>query len=211
MTQWGCLSQPITPRSTATSASDIRAGRIHFDCVTAMILLWILFFIFITGSFVGLLLRRAGARGCLSAATVRLFLGLRSGWRGQKLLPAMVAAKIECLSVAFSVQGGSFVHAHAADRVFGVISRFGHSGFLSWCCLCAPIFAVRLSAHMPFIGAIAAAGAAGAGGAKPVRILRCSSVRSLLASPTERMKARRSSPVSFPISPILISIFAASG
>ena len=69
--------------------------------------------------------------------------------------------------------------------------------------------------HMPFIGAIAAAGAAigaaGAGGAKPVRILRCSSVRSLLASPTERMKARRSSPVSFPISPILISIFAASG
>ena len=47
-----------------------------------------------------------------------------------------------------------------------------------------------------------AGGGADAGGAKPTRLLRCSSVRILLASPTALTKAKRPSPRSFSISRI---------
>ena len=47
ITQW-CGLQPVTPRTATTSANAIKAGRIHFGCVTTMILLRTLLFIFIT-------------------------------------------------------------------------------------------------------------------------------------------------------------------
>ena len=45
-------SQPVTPRRVTTSANVINAGRIHFDCVTAMIPLMSVLFIFITVFFI---------------------------------------------------------------------------------------------------------------------------------------------------------------
>lgn len=55
----------------------------------------------------------------LSAAASRLTLGLGAGGRGQKLLPAVVAAKVERLSIALRLKSGGFVHGHSADGVFG--------------------------------------------------------------------------------------------
>ena len=46
-------------------------------------------------------------------------------------MPAVVAAKVERLSIAFRVEGGGFVHGHAADRIFGLYTGFGHLLFLS--------------------------------------------------------------------------------
>ena len=62
----------------------------------------------------------------------RLFLGLRACGRGQKLLPAVVAAKVKRLSIAFGVESGGFVHGHSADGVFGHRLGFfhGHVSFL---------------------------------------------------------------------------------
>ena len=62
----------------------------------------------------------------LPATATRRFIGLLHHGCGQKLLPAVVTAKVECLSIAFSVERGGFVHGHAADGVFGVNSCFGH-------------------------------------------------------------------------------------
>jgi hypothetical protein len=42
----------------------------------------------------------------LSAAASRLALRLRTGGCGQKLLPTVVAAKVERLSLAFGVESG---------------------------------------------------------------------------------------------------------
>ena len=52
--------------------------------------------------------------------------------RGQVHLPAVVAAKVERLSIAFGVESGCFVHVHSADGVFGRGFRFfhGHVPFL---------------------------------------------------------------------------------
>jgi hypothetical protein len=68
----------------------------------------------------------------LSTAASRLALRLGTGGRGQKLLPAVVAAKVERLPIAFGVESGSFVHGHSADGVFGLGFRFihGHVSFL---------------------------------------------------------------------------------
>jgi hypothetical protein len=62
----------------------------------------------------------------LSTAASRLALRLGPGGRGQKLLPAMVAAKVERLSIAFDVESGCFVHGHSANGVFGHGLRFFH-------------------------------------------------------------------------------------
>jgi len=59
-------------------------------------------------------------------STATFFLGLRTGGRGQKLLPAVVAAEVERLAIAFGVECGGFVHGHSADRVFGHGFRFVH-------------------------------------------------------------------------------------
>jgi uncharacterized protein (DUF952 family) len=47
-------------------------------------------------------------------------------------LPAVVAAKVKHLSIAFSVESGGFIHGHSADGVFGHGFRFfhGHVSFL---------------------------------------------------------------------------------
>jgi hypothetical protein len=68
----------------------------------------------------------------LSTAASRLGRLLSTGGRGQKLLPAVVAAKVESLSIAFGVESGCFVHGHSADGVFGHGFRFfyGHFSFL---------------------------------------------------------------------------------
>jgi hypothetical protein len=68
----------------------------------------------------------------LSTAAPRLTLRLGPGGRGQKLLPAVVAAKVERLSIAFGVESGCFVHGHPADGIFGHGFRFihGHVSFL---------------------------------------------------------------------------------
>jgi hypothetical protein len=62
----------------------------------------------------------------LSSAASRLSVRLTTGGRGQKLLPAVVAAKVERLSVAFAVESGCFVHGHSAEGVFGHGFRFFH-------------------------------------------------------------------------------------
>jgi hypothetical protein len=68
----------------------------------------------------------------LSTATSRLALRLSTGGRGQKLLPTVVAAKVEGLSIAFGVENGCFVQGHSADGVFSHGFRFfhGHVPFL---------------------------------------------------------------------------------
>jgi hypothetical protein len=68
----------------------------------------------------------------LSTAASRLLLRLGTGGRGQKLLPAVVAAKVKRLAIAFGVESGGLVHGHTADGVFGRGFRFihGHVPFL---------------------------------------------------------------------------------
>jgi hypothetical protein len=68
----------------------------------------------------------------LSTAACRLGLWLDTEGCGQKLLPTVVAAKVERLSIAFGVESGCFVHGHSADGVFGRGFRFfhGHVPFL---------------------------------------------------------------------------------
>ena len=68
----------------------------------------------------------------LCTATSGLGLLLGTGGRGQKLLSTALAAEVECLSIAFGVESGCFVHDHSADRVFGLGFRFfhGHAPFL---------------------------------------------------------------------------------
>ena len=61
-----------------------------------------------------------------SAAAAGLFPGLRPRRHGQKLLPAVVAAKVERLAIAFGAERGGFVHGHSADRVFAHGFRFFH-------------------------------------------------------------------------------------
>jgi hypothetical protein len=57
---------------------------------------------------------------------------LSTGGRGQKLLPTVVAAKVERFSIAFSLESGCFVHGHSTDGVFDHGFRFfhGHAPFL---------------------------------------------------------------------------------
>ncbi|MPN51199.1 hypothetical protein SDC9_198841 [bioreactor metagenome] len=62
----------------------------------------------------------------LSTAAARLALRLGTGGGGQKLLSAVVAAKVEHLSIALGVESGGFVHGHSADGVFGHGFRFFH-------------------------------------------------------------------------------------
>jgi hypothetical protein len=68
----------------------------------------------------------------LPTAASSLILRLSTGGRGQELLPTVVAAKVERLSIAFGVESGCFVHGHAADGVFGLGFRLfhGHTPFL---------------------------------------------------------------------------------
>ena len=57
---------------------------------------------------------------------------LGTGGRGQELLPTLVAAKVEGLSITFSVKSSCFVHGHPADGILGHGFRFfhGHAPFL---------------------------------------------------------------------------------
>jgi hypothetical protein len=72
------------------------------------------------------------AAAFLSAAASRLVLRRSPGGRGQKLLPTMVAAKVERFAISFNVKSCCFVHGHSADGVFGHGFWFihGHSPFL---------------------------------------------------------------------------------
>jgi len=63
----------------------------------------------------------------LSAAASRLVLRCGTGGHGQKLLPTVVAAKVERLSIAFDAESGCFVHGHSADGIFGNGFRFFHA------------------------------------------------------------------------------------
>jgi hypothetical protein len=60
-----------------------------------------------------------GYPALLAAATTGLARRLSTGRCGQKLLPTVVAAEVERLSIAFSVECGCFVYGHSADRVLG--------------------------------------------------------------------------------------------
>ena len=62
----------------------------------------------------------------LPTTAARFFLGVGAGGRGQKLLPTVVAAKVERLSIAFGVESGRFIHGHSADGVFGHGFRLFH-------------------------------------------------------------------------------------
>jgi hypothetical protein len=55
----------------------------------------------------------------LSAAASRLVVLLSTGGIQQKLLPAVIAAEVERLSIAFDVESGCFIHSHPANGVFG--------------------------------------------------------------------------------------------
>jgi hypothetical protein len=75
----------------------------------------------------------------LSTAASRLVLPLSTGGRRQKLLPTVVAAKVERLSIAFGVESGCFVHGHSADGVFGRGFRFFH-GLVSFLVVVVTVF-----------------------------------------------------------------------
>src|ERR1019366_1583533 len=62
----------------------------------------------------------------LSTAASRFSLRLGTGGRGQKLLPTMVAAKVERLSIAFGAESGCFVYGHSTDGIFSYGFRFFH-------------------------------------------------------------------------------------
>lgn len=73
-----------------------------------------------------------------------------------KFLPAVFAAKIECLSIALNVERGRFVHRHSANGVFGhiflrsspslwIVSEYG----------IAPPFHSSESTAIPFRGGLA--------------------------------------------------------
>ena len=68
----------------------------------------------------------------LSTAASRLALRLSTGGSGEKFLPAVVAAKVERLSIGFGVESGGFVHGHSTDGVFGHGLQFlyGHVSLL---------------------------------------------------------------------------------
>ena len=78
----------------------------------------------------------------LSTAPTRLALRLGTGGQGQKLLPTVVAAKVEGLSITFGAESRCFVHGHSADGVFGHGLRFfhGHVSFLFFHCPLIPVF-----------------------------------------------------------------------
>jgi hypothetical protein len=80
----------------------------------------------------------------LSTAASRLALRLGAGGRGQKLLPAVLAAKVECFSIAFGVESGGFIHGHSADGVFGHGFRFIH-GHVSFLVVVVTVFSFRFS------------------------------------------------------------------
>src|SRR5664279_4111417 len=85
-----------------------------------------------------------------STAASRLAPRLSAGGRGQKLLPAMVAAKVERLSIAFSVESGCFVHGHSADGVFGRGFHFIH-GCVPFLVVVVTLFWFRLSVPSHFV------------------------------------------------------------
>jgi len=119
------------------------------------------FFRFITVSFFALIISANGVfessflvtvgarRRMLPAAAARLTLRLGTGRRGQKLLPTVVAAKVECLSIAFGVECGGFVHGHAADGIDCFGSGFIHSLFLSGSFLIVLAIGNQAVASMP--------------------------------------------------------------
>jgi len=76
-------------------------------------------------------LRLVRAGGLTSTAAARLTFRLGTVGRGQKLLPAVVAAEVVHLSTALGVERGGFVHGHAADGVdgFGFGWFRGHISF----------------------------------------------------------------------------------
>jgi hypothetical protein len=59
---------------------------------------------------------RAGLRLCL-ASTARAAAALLRRCLGQKLLPAMLAAKVKRLAITPGAQGRRFIHRHAADWI----------------------------------------------------------------------------------------------
>jgi len=61
-----------------------------------------------------------------STTTSGLLFRQGAGGRGQKLLPAVFAAKVKRLVIAVGVDRGGLVHGHAADGVFGRGFRFIH-------------------------------------------------------------------------------------
>ena len=103
---------------------------------------FVLFFLFLrtTGSQIHFWLRPPGwCVRMLTTTAARLFLGVCAGGRGQKLLPTVVAAKVERLSIAFGVESRGFVHVHSADGVFGHGFRFFHC-FVSFLAVVIALF-----------------------------------------------------------------------
>jgi hypothetical protein len=103
--------------------------QLSFCFITFLFLFCLFFFLFLrtTGSQIHFWLRPPGSCArMLPTTAARLTLGLSTGGRGQKLLPTVVAAKVERLSSAFGVESRGFVHGHSADGVFGHGFRFFH-------------------------------------------------------------------------------------
>jgi hypothetical protein len=65
--------------------------------------------------------RVAGGLGLRSTATIAIRFGRRL--LGKKFFPAVLAAKVKILSVAFGVKRSRFIHPHYADGVFGHINK----------------------------------------------------------------------------------------
>ncbi len=66
-----------------------------------------------------MVVRRVLVLRVLRIAMATPAVGLGGRRLGQKLLPAVLTAKVERLTVAFSVERRRFVHYHSADGVFG--------------------------------------------------------------------------------------------
>jgi hypothetical protein len=100
------MAVSVTDRFASAARVFFAAVLVAVPCVVVMLLL-----LLAAATIAGF----TGGFGIRSIAATSVRFGGRA--LSEKLLPAMFAAKVEHLSVTFCVQGGRFIHRHAADGV----------------------------------------------------------------------------------------------
>ena len=111
--------------NAGTHRAKILCGRRGFYCRISVAVMGM------TVMFVATTTIAGGGRGFSIAAATRPLGAVRRLSLCQKLLPAMFAAKIKRLPVAFGAKSRRFVHRHAADGVFGHINSVSFGWFSS--------------------------------------------------------------------------------
>jgi len=85
----------------------------------------------------------------LAAAASRLSAGLGLCGTGKELLPAVLAAEVGRIAIAFGMESGGWVHGHAADGIDCFGGGFIH-GFVSFfvCCWCKLTISFKVPASI---------------------------------------------------------------